>query len=249
VQECRLFMAMTIDITDEYCYGTNKGYLLQEDYGLQWEAVIESIMFFGNLLRLFPLVQILILHAPTWALRYMDPRIETLRHYQGELQRRAEDLLAKQGQHSQTGRKEVQTIFHALVESDLPPEELTIQRLVDEGKTILAAGSETVPAALSQTVYFLLEDKRRLRRVMAELDSVMPPGTATASLQQLEKLPYLVSEDWKRLSAKIFTIRSLDASTKVFALCMAPLVAPHGSVQMRLSDIKIGSFHLAYVQI
>lgn len=89
----------------------------------------------------------------------------------------------------------MQTIFHALVESYLPLEELTIQRLIDEGKTILAARSETVLAALSQTVYFLLEDKRRLSRVIAELDSIMPPGTATASLQQLEKLPYLVSED------------------------------------------------------
>lgn len=66
------------------------------------------------------------------------------------------------GETERLEEKDHPTIFHELLQSDLPPQEKEVQRLRDEAQTILGAGLETAAWALTivdlphpqQSVYF-----------------------------------------------------------------------------------------------
>jgi cytochrome P450 len=83
------------------------------------------------------------------------------------------------------------TIFHELLDSSLPPAEKSLNRLVDEGETVVAAGTITTQHVLKATSFHLLANPDMLRKLKAELISAMPYPENLASLQQLERLPYL----------------------------------------------------------
>lgn len=83
------------------------------------------------------------------------------------------------------------TIFHELINGDLPPEERTLPRLVDEGQTMIAAGQETPSFFLKTVTYYILADKTIHTRLKAELEQNIPNTTNVPPLATLEQLPYL----------------------------------------------------------
>lgn len=83
------------------------------------------------------------------------------------------------------------TIFHELINSEaLPPEEKTLQRLVDEGQTLIAAGQETTSFLLQTVTYHALANPAIYSQLRAELRREVK-DTMNASVAQLERLPYL----------------------------------------------------------
>jgi len=80
-----------------------------------------------------------------------------------------------------------------LLESDLPPDEKLHSRLWQEGLVVVGAGSDTTAFTLTVIHFWLLEKPEILRRLKAELESVMPDKFALPQLNAVEKLPYMVS--------------------------------------------------------
>jgi cytochrome P450 len=83
------------------------------------------------------------------------------------------------------------TIFHALIDSDLPPEEKGVERLTDEADTIIAAGQETLSLILTHITYHLLSNPTVLRTLKEELAKAIPDPNAVTSEVTLSNLPYL----------------------------------------------------------
>ncbi|KUL82368.1 hypothetical protein ZTR_09805 [Talaromyces verruculosus] len=83
------------------------------------------------------------------------------------------------------------TFFHDVLNSNLSPEEKSPERLAQEIQVVIGAGGETVAKALSWITYYLLENPKTLEKLKAELNEKDPDQTA--SLADLEKLPYLTS--------------------------------------------------------
>src|ERR1700743_2475573 len=85
------------------------------------------------------------------------------------------------------------TIFHELIyTSELPPEEKTLQHLVEEGQSVVGAGIVTTSHYLNTTSYHILANPDILKKLKAELEEAMPDGKLP-SWQQLERLPYLTA--------------------------------------------------------
>jgi hypothetical protein len=84
------------------------------------------------------------------------------------------------------------TIFHELINSDLPPEEKTVLRLWQEGQTVVGAGADTTANTLTVLTFHLLDNPDKAARLKKELETVMPSPASRARLLDLEKLPYLV---------------------------------------------------------
>jgi cytochrome P450 len=84
-------------------------------------------------------------------------------------------------------------IFREVLNSDLPPEEKTVDRLWQDAQTFNIAGSETSAWTLGNITYYLLSKPDILKRLQDELKTVVKDGkveeTTTAHLEQL---PYLV---------------------------------------------------------
>lgn len=84
------------------------------------------------------------------------------------------------------------TIFHELLNSDLSPQEKSLERLWQEGQVVVGAGADTTANALSITTFHLLDNLEKMQKLKSELETVMPDPFSHAKLQELEQLPYLV---------------------------------------------------------
>jgi len=85
------------------------------------------------------------------------------------------------------------TLFQIIQQSSLPAHEKSVQRLAQEGFTILVAGSETTARVLTLIAYNLLAKEEVLARLMKELMKVMPDVHTVPSVKTLKELPWLVS--------------------------------------------------------
>lgn len=83
------------------------------------------------------------------------------------------------------------TIFHALLDSDLPAEEITTRRLTHEAVTVVTAGSTTTSVHLSRTTFELLSNPSKLETLRNELSAAEKEHGSPLTLPHLEQLPYL----------------------------------------------------------
>ncbi|PVH72518.1 putative P450 monooxygenase [Cadophora sp. DSE1049] len=82
------------------------------------------------------------------------------------------------------------TIFHGLLQSNLPESEKTSDRLAEEAVVLLSAGTDSSANTLSAITYHLLADPSKLQRLRAELKVAVPEGRLP-TFAQVETLPYL----------------------------------------------------------
>lgn len=82
------------------------------------------------------------------------------------------------------------TVFHGMLDSGLPPEELAKERLFGEGETLVAAGTLTTAHFLKCTVYHLLANPTMWRRLSDELEQVMPDPRKLPPFSDLIQPPY-----------------------------------------------------------
>jgi len=81
------------------------------------------------------------------------------------------------------------TIFHELLNSDLPPREKSLEQ---EGQVIVGAGADTTANALSVITFHLLDNPDKVKNLKSELKTVMPDPYSPAKLRELEQLPNMV---------------------------------------------------------
>ncbi len=93
---------------------------------------------------------------------------------------------------STTSAEEKQTIFHGLLESELPESEKTSARLAEEAYVLLAAGTDSSANTMASIVYHLLSNPDKLQKLRAELQEAIPDGIQP-TFARLENLPYLSS--------------------------------------------------------
>lgn len=85
------------------------------------------------------------------------------------------------------------TIFHELLNSSLPPQEKTTQRLAHEAQVVLAAGLETTAWALTVGTFYILNNADIHSALRRELEDAIPDPSAPLDWLKLERLPYLVA--------------------------------------------------------
>ena len=107
--------------------------------------------------------------------------------------REHEALEAKPGaeQEDQEERSRA-TVFHAILNSDLPPAEKSLGRLHQEGLETIAAGTETSSRALTWATYNVLSTPGLQEKLRAEVRTVITETTSEPELSKLESLPLLV---------------------------------------------------------
>jgi cytochrome P450 len=99
------------------------------------------------------------------------------------------------------------TIFHEILNSDLPEKEKSFDRLWQDGTVTVIAGTLTTAAALSEITFHLLQQPEELRKLKSELTKAIPEPGKLPATSKLEQLPYLtaVIKEGLRLSNGIST--------------------------------------------
>lgn len=85
------------------------------------------------------------------------------------------------------------TIFHSVLQSDLPPQEKTKDRLGDEAQLVIGAGVTTTAWALDHAIFHILSNPGIVSRLREELRQAVPHPDADRAFeyQRMERLPYL----------------------------------------------------------
>ena len=91
------------------------------------------------------------------------------------------------------GKDQPDTIFTAIIQSDIPRSEVTEQRLNDEAVGVVGAGLETTMRTLSVAVFHVVANPRIHQRLRIELDDAIPNPDQIPPWEVLEKLPYLTA--------------------------------------------------------
>lgn len=86
-----------------------------------------------------------------------------------------------------------ETVFHSILDSGLPPEEKTAERLADEAQVLMMAGTLTTAWVLEVIMYWLIMQPDDLRKVKAELREAAPDPSQCPAVTDLRKLPYLTA--------------------------------------------------------
>jgi cytochrome P450 len=185
------FMALTMDIICDYSFANDRKYLDEPDFKLRWKQTIIGAFEGGALGRQFPWMLPLMKRLPIRVVSAMNPAVGYLFQWQAGVKAQVQPILegtdgiSKQG----TGSR---TIFHALRDSNLPPEEKTLQRLCDEGEILTGAGSETTAETLTRILFYLKHVPETLGKLRDELDRAIRDMRTIPSWSELQQLPYLV---------------------------------------------------------
>ena len=95
---------------------------------------------------------------------------------------------------SERTRSDNKNLMHSILSSALPAREKDAERIAQEAFGVFVAGSETSARILTNAVYYVLNNKKRvLAKMKEELLQAMPLERDRPNLSVLERLPWLVS--------------------------------------------------------
>jgi cytochrome P450 len=127
------------------------------------------------------------------------------------------------------------TIFHDLLQADLPESEKQTGRLAEEAVLLFGAGTHTSSWCLTVITFHLLSKPTLLRRLKDELKSVVPGPEGKLALHDLEKLPFLtgVLKEGLRLGYGT-TVRSARIAPDTTLKCGDWTIPPGTPVSMTI---------------
>lgn len=99
------------------------------------------------------------------------------------------------------------TLFHELLQGDVPATEKSVNRLVQEAQIVVSAGTETTAWCLSVISFHLLSNPSILERLRKELKEAIPGPDKPVPVETIEQLPYLTAciQEGLRLSYGLST--------------------------------------------
>ncbi|UPK99637.1 hypothetical protein LCI18_010689 [Fusarium solani-melongenae] len=178
--------ALTADIVSIYFYGKDFDYLSGKDFKFVVRDAILGLIGFYHFSRFVPKVANFINSLPIPIIRMIQPGAAALLESQQEIKAEIQQSL-----NEKDNVKSKSVIVGALGDPDIPAEEKTLDRLVDEGVTVIFAGTETTARSISVAMFHLLRDKSLLQKLRDELSTVDKGPYGQWAYNQLETLPYL----------------------------------------------------------
>ncbi|KAL2433865.1 Cytochrome P450 monooxygenase tpcC [Exophiala dermatitidis] len=199
------FAAYAYDVVVEYAFARSDHHLEAEDFEPWMHHAAIGTSSLGQIAKNMYWVFWLILHIPDWLAKRLDPNASRYLQFKRDINTQIENI--RSGYNTAHKTASHPTIFHEILYSSLPEAEKRTSRLADEGATVVSAGTVTTAWTLPVTVFYLLSDPVRLRKLKTELYEAIPDPTKSTPLPELERLPYLtgVIQEGLRLSYGICT--------------------------------------------
>ena len=179
--------ALAGDVVTEYSFPKSYGLLDQPDFAPDYFNLWISILSGGHVLKQFPWLFDLMSAFPTWFVDKYLPDMAVMYKWQREWKKQIREIKLVE-QEKPSGKP---SIFETLLDSDLPPQDKSVVRLVDDAQTLVGAGSITTSTSLALATYYILSDEQVLETLMGELTKAMPDTDTPLPLIDLERLSYL----------------------------------------------------------
>ncbi|TVY45852.1 Cytochrome P450 monooxygenase [Lachnellula subtilissima] len=172
---------LTNDVVSEYAFGKSYNY---------WKTHMTSTR-----VSTMPCAMIMpwaigpMQKLPKWIMKMLDPKTLSFIDFQKDIAAHIKDIIT--GANDTYESVSHPTIFHEILNSNLPPKEKKLGRLWQEGQRIIGASTETTAWALSVTTFHLLSNLSIRHKLLQELKPLFNSTDGKPTFNQLEQLPYL----------------------------------------------------------
>lgn len=142
-----VWMCYSTDAITLYSMNRSWDHLSSPDFSPVWCETVKSTAESGHVLKQFPILFPIIRSMPYWLLASLQPGMLLLLKFQRRIAQDIQGIMDEKAA-QKAGEKQIsfnndgpqRTIFHDLLESDLPPEEKSLERLWQEGQVVVGAG-------------------------------------------------------------------------------------------------------------
>ncbi|EXJ64290.1 hypothetical protein A1O7_00626 [Cladophialophora yegresii CBS 114405] len=200
------YAALANDIVQEYAFARSDNRLLAHDFDPSFKEAGEAGAKIGHFVKQMPWVLTLMKVLPDSVQIALNPVMASYIKLNKDVIRHVSEIHAHRGNPDSKYNAQM-TVFHAILQGDLPEKEKSPDRLWQDGQVVVIAGTLTTAAALSEITYQLLQQPNELRRLKKELADAIADPTVPLDAVKLEQLPYLsaVIKEGLRLSSGIST--------------------------------------------
>ncbi|KAI2015657.1 hypothetical protein LOY97_005520 [Ophidiomyces ophidiicola] len=181
----RAWMALTTDIITEYAFANSYDQLDSPNFQDTLHEALVAIYVTGHFALHFSIVFPILDALPEWLVLKMQPALASVVGLRKDLARRVDDI--RSGVNASYKKVKHRTIFHEVLNSDLPDDQKSNTRLGDEAQLIVAAGLITTSWALSVASFHIINNPHIQEKLRAELAGIQTPF----EWHDLEKSPYL----------------------------------------------------------
>ena len=239
------------DTIVDYCFERDYHFAEQPRFRAFFADAMVDLLLPVHFVTQFAWASKLLNRLPETVVKFLQPGMASVIQFNQEMKDQIVDI--KQGAKAQETEKSHETVFSALLESSLTPEDLSVTRLQHEAISVTAGGIETTMRALSVASFHIIANPPVLQRLREELITAIPNPENSPSLDDLATLPYLSAciEEGNKPPGPSYPHprKSKEGLTKVYSqLSVSPTALPNGSlatVLTSLSLIKTGPYHLA----
>ncbi|BAE63021.1 cytochrome P450 [Aspergillus flavus] len=188
-----VFSALTSDMITYICYGKDWKFLDHKDFNCDIHQAGVDFANFFHFNRFFPWVFMTLRALSPRMLALLIPGRAATFKFQESLLKHAIEMAANEQSDapSKETEKSRPNVISNLINPSIPYMERSRRRLEDEVITILVAGTEAPVKVLSMAMYYLGSEPAIGEKLRAELKTILPARTSTATYAELEKLPYL----------------------------------------------------------
>ncbi|PMD41986.1 cytochrome P450 [Hyaloscypha variabilis F] len=188
-----VYSCLATDIVTLIVLNHNRNLLDTPDFSPVWIETVKAIAAAGHIMKQFPWLFDIIRVLPPSFVGAMNPGMRLLLDGQALTQQETRNVL--EGKYKADKQYETlgleKTIFHEILESDIPEEEKSFERLWQEAQVTIGAGSDTTGNAFTVTHFHLLDNPDILKKLQTELREALPNKYDTIELRVVEQLPYL----------------------------------------------------------
>lgn len=184
-----MWATMTADVITELAFARSTDFSAAPDFKSPYSQAMASSVFYAHHTTHFDWLRAAMNWMPDSVLGTLMPPFKPILEYRVAIRSQIQDMLL--GRNMDAKEASHLTIFHDILASDLPAEEVAFDRLVQEAMSVNGAGIETTMWALTVATFHVLWNPSIEARLRAELTTAMPDPTSMLTWEELENLPYL----------------------------------------------------------
>ncbi|KAF2110249.1 cytochrome protein [Lophiotrema nucula] len=184
-----MFTSYIADVTTMYSFNRNFDYLGDKNFESPFVQAIKGFKDIAHPCTQFPWLGWFMQQLPEAVVRYLQPPMLSVQDFQRSMRLLIRDAQndVRNGSNFDANR----TVMHGILTSNLPEEELSIDKLQDHAAGLIGAGIASPQLTLTTACYHIISDHAIRAALRKELEEAMPDPDSPLPLAQLEKLPYL----------------------------------------------------------
>nr|POF16762.1 trichodiene oxygenase [Quercus suber] len=185
------FLAWAIDSLAACSFGENFGLLKDKKLALSFVGVFKTFALLYPLLKQFSWIIPTATKLPAAPFRLIYPPVATLLDVHVNMRKFAFSVWQQENLNKDKPKSSPASVFQQILNSAIPDDEKSPQRISHEGLEVLLAGSYTTARVVNLVSYYVLADPQLHAALQKELRDSIPDQFARVDLKVLEELPLL----------------------------------------------------------